>query len=639
MKSDGNGSRRDEENARREEYNRRQIEILQSLVQGIQLQGEAVGKRAEGQKDVKVQKLTEEDDIVAYIATFERLMIAYEVKDDRWVFKLASNLVGKAQQAYASLNAEDASDYDTMVHQSFVSEDKIQDGEAVAIRCAHGDTVLYPIARISLEVEGKPIEVEAAVSETLPISVVLGIDTPELTELLQSESKKENSDALAVITRATEERKKAEEEESLRREMMCGVKPNSIDASESKLTQVQTTEEENWLEKLDESLFTEGKERQKKSRREKRMEKKRRFQLEAEPEDDPGEDEAKELEKKSEIQKHELDITTDELKNLQALDPTLGEIRSVVKVCESTEGVGFFYQDGLLYKHWIPLHHQRGLASKREKRNMTVEQLVLPKKCRRKVMEMAHSIPLAGHLGKKKTTDRVLQRFIAEWCRTCDSCQKTSSCGVNRAPLIPLPIISQPFKRIAMDIVGSLPRSRQGNRFVLVICDYAARYPEAVPMKNVDAGSVAEELIEVFSRVGVPQEILTDQGTNFTSKLLTELYKMLHVQPIRTTPYHPQTDGLVECFNQTLKMMLRKTVMKEGLDWDKMLPYILFAYRKVPQASTGFSPFELLYGHQVRGPLDILKESWESNNKGEESVVSHILLVRDNLEQMKELVN
>ena len=116
-------------------------------------------------------------------------------------------------------------------------------------------------------------------------------------------------------------------------------------------------------------------------------------------------------------------------------------------------------------------------------------------------------------------------------------------------------------------------------------------------MKNVDAGSVAEELIKVFSRVGVPQEILTDQGTSFTSKLLIELYKMLHIQPIRTTPYHPQTDGLVERFNQTLKMMLRKTAVKEGLDWDKMLPCILFAYREVPQASTGFSPFELLYGH------------------------------------------
>ena len=125
----------------------------------------------------------------------------------------------------------------------------------------------------------------------------------------------------------------------------------------------------------------------------------------------------------------------------------------------------------------------------------------------------------------------------------------------------------------------------------------------------------------------MPREILTDQGTNFTSQLLLELYRMLHIQPIHTTPYHPQTDGLVERFNQTLKMMLRKTAVKEGMDWDVMLPYLLFAYREVPQSSTGFSLFELLYGHRVHGPLDILNESWQSSKKCEESVVSHMLSV------------
>ena len=174
-----------------------------------------------------------------------------------------------------------------------------------------------------------------------------------------------------------------------------------------------------------------------------------------------------------------------------------------------------------------------------------------------------------------------------------------------RAPLVPLPIIEEPFTRVAMDVVGPLP----WESFILVICDYATRYPEAVPMKSVDAASVAEELLKIFSRVGVPQEILTDRGTNFTSQLLVELYNMLHVQPIRTTPFHPQMDRLVERFNQTLKLMLKKTLVKEGKDWDKLLPYLLFAYREVPQASTGFSPFEFLYGHSVRGPLDILSES------------------------------
>jgi hypothetical protein len=82
--------------------------------------------------------------------------------------------------------------------------------------------------------------------------------------------------------------------------------------------------------------------------------------------------------------------------------------------------------------------------------------------------------------------------------------------------MIPLPIIEEPFARIAMDVVGPLPKSASGNRFVLVVCDYATRYPEAVAMKSVDAASIAEEL---FSRVGVPKEILTDQGTNFRQGL------------------------------------------------------------------------------------------------------------------------
>ena len=127
-----------------------------------------------------------------------------------------------------------------------------------------------------------------------------------------------------------------------------------------------------------------------------------------------------------------------------------------------------------------------------------------------------------------------------------------------------------------MDIVGPLPQSRAGNRYILVICDYATRYPEAIPLRSTDAGHVAEELLKVFAQVGVPKEILTDQGSNFTSKLLVEVYRLLHIQPIRTSPYYPQTDGLVERFNQTLKAMLQRAVTEEGKDWDKLVPYVLF---------------------------------------------------------------
>ena len=160
------------------------------------------------------------------------------------------------------------------------------------------------------------------------------------------------------------------------------------------------------------------------------------------------------------------------------------------------------------------------------------------------------------------------------------------------------------------------------------ICDYATRYPEAVPLRRTDAHKVAEELIVFFSRMGITREILSNQGTNFMSQLLKEIYWLLHVHPIRTTPYHPQTDGLVERFNRTLKAMLKKVASEEGRDWDILLPYILFAYREVPQATTGFSPFELVFGREVRGPLDVLKEGWEANKRSSESVVAHVLTLR-----------
>lgn len=188
-----------------------------------------------------------------------------------------------------------------------------------------------------------------------------------------------------------------------------------------------------------------------------------------------------------------------------------------------------------------------------------------------------------------------------------------------------------------MDIVGPLERSSAGHRFILVISDYATRYPEAIPLRSITTPKIIQALIQLFSRFGIPGEILTDQGTNFTSRLMGQLNTQLGIKAVRTTPYHPQTDGLVERFNQTLKNMLRKFVADTGKDWDKWLPFVLFAYREVPQASTGFSPFELLYGWQVQGPLDLLKESWEKPDpKKEKGIVQYVLEMRDRLEQYRE---
>ena len=188
-----------------------------------------------------------------------------------------------------------------------------------------------------------------------------------------------------------------------------------------------------------------------------------------------------------------------------------------------------------------------------------------------------------------------------------------------------------------MDVVGPLPRSRTGNRFVLEVVDYDIRYPEAIPLRTVVVEQVAEALMGFFSSVGIPVEILTNQSSNFMSKLLKEVYHLMGVKPIRTSPDHPQTGGLVERFNQTLKAMFRRSA-EEGKDWDKLLPYVLFAYQEVPLETTGFSPFELLYGRELRGPLDVIRETWEADVSCGECIVSYVVEMRERLEAMAELV-
>ena len=191
-----------------------------------------------------------------------------------------------------------------------------------------------------------------------------------------------------------------------------------------------------------------------------------------------------------------------------------------------------------------------------------------------------------------------------------------------------MPIIEVPFDRLALDIVGPLPKTSRGHRYILVLVDYATRYPEALPLRAATAKAVAKELMLLFSRVGIAREVLTDQGTCFMSRVMKELLSLLQVKQLRTSVYHPQTDGLVERFNKTLKQMLKKAMDTDGKNWDQLLPHVLFAVREVPQASTGFSPFELLYGRRPRGLLDLAKEAWESRPSPHRTlVVDHVVLV------------
>ncbi|XP_057214591.1 uncharacterized protein LOC130569165 [Triplophysa rosa] len=266
-------------------------------------------------------------------------------------------------------------------------------------------------------------------------------------------------------------------------------------------------------------------------------------------------------------------------------------------------------------------------------------QLVIPKSRREMLFQAAHCNPMAGHLGQAATLNRLTTRFfwpgihenVRRWCASCPECQLVNPPATPKAPLCPLPLMQVPFERIGMDLIGPLERSARGHRFALVIVDYATRYPEAVALRNISAKSVADALFSLISRVGIPKEVLTDQGTAFMSRTLRELYGLLGIKTIRTSVYHPQTDGLVERFNRTLKTMIRKFVHEDAKNWDKWLEPLLFAVREVPQASTGFSPFELLYGRQPRGVLDVLREVWEDGPSASKNQIQYVMDLRTKL--------
>ncbi|XP_064649953.1 uncharacterized protein LOC135501648 [Lineus longissimus] len=306
----------------------------------------------------------------------------------------------------------------------------------------------------------------------------------------------------------------------------------------------------------------------------------------------------------------------DDFKEAQQDDKSLELLRvkardGVVKTGKGGRVTEFKLKSGLLY---------RGFHSPTVQNGKVFNQFVVPTGYRDVVMKYAHETLLAGHLGSRKSGDRLLSQFfwpgvhgdIARFCRSCSICQRTTPKGRTvKVPLGNMPVIGTPFQRVAIDLVGPIsPPTGSGHRYILTLMDYATRYPEATALRKIDTVNVAEALLDMFSRVGIPPEVLSDLGTQFVSDLMKEVSRLLSFSQLTTTPYHLMCNGLVEKFNGTLKSMLRRMCSERPKDWDRYLSSVLFAYREAPQESLGFSPFELLYGRTVRGPMTILKEFW-----------------------------
>ena len=224
-------------------------------------------------------------------------------------------------------------------------------------------------------------------------------------------------------------------------------------------------------------------------------------------------------------------------------------------------------------------------------------------------MEEAHGGTFGGHLKEAKVHSQLSRHFwwptmrkdITKWIRACLMCATRQPGIATKSPLTPIPV-GGVFDRVGVDII-KFPTSYDGNQYAVVFMDYLLKWPEVFAVADQTAHTVATLLVEhVISRHGVPAELLSDHGQNFLSALMAEVCKITGIHQVNTTAYHPQTDGLVERFHRTLTNMLAKTVEKNGRDWDRHLPYVLFAYRTSVQACTGESLFFLMYGCDVRLP-------------------------------------
>ena len=332
-------------------------------------------------------------------------------------------------------------------------------------------------------------------------------------------------------------------------------------------------------------------------------------------------------------------INPEKLKELQEADPTLHRYRDKEEpVMMRGKEITFVTRKGILYRQCETQADEK-----------PVLQVVVPGCLRGQIMQLAHDSILGAHLGTGKTLSRIQAVFywpdmggdVARFCRSCDICQRTISKGrIPKVPLQKMPLIDQPFKRVAVDLVGPIsPPSENGHQYILTLVDYATRYPEAIALKRIDTPTVAEALVDMFSRLGIPEEILSDLGTQFVSECMEEVNRLLSIRHLTTTPYHPMCNGLVERFNGTLKAMLKKLCAEQPRQWHRFINVLLFAYREVPQESTGFSPFELLYGRTVRGPMHILKELWTENVDVPETKTSYqyVFELREKLEATLEL--
>ena len=237
---------------------------------------------------------------------------------------------------------------------------------------------------------------------------------------------------------------------------------------------------------------------------------------------------------------------------------------------------------------------------------------VVPHHLKERLIKSVHGGLLAGHFSNNRLYNLLVRSWwwdgmygdVTKHCRNCPQCAFASGAGsVGKPPLQSIPV-QRPFQIIGVDIMD-LPKTERGNKHVLVFKDFLTKWPMVYPVPDQKTKRIVQILVEeLIPLFGVPEALLSDRGTNLLSYLMKDVCSLLGIEKLNTTAYHPQCNGLTERFNRTLKIMLRKQAATHGLQWDKYLYGVLWAYRNTPHESTLEKPSFLLFGMDCRQPTE-----------------------------------
>jgi len=324
------------------------------------------------------------------------------------------------------------------------------------------------------------------------------------------------------------------------------------------------------------------------------------------------------------------EFTRDSLIEAQNEDEILKEIRIYLKTNKMNPELSvadkkkvihaarnaFEMEDGLLVRYCNPLKMLEFLDA------YNFERVMIPLKLQQSILRRMHDDTLSGHLGVAATFDRCQQRFywpnmhndVEKYVRTCHACQTSAFNQLKPTGLMNIKTMFFPWEKVSVDLIGPLPRTRNGCEFALVFIDTCTGWPEVFPMRSkkikgtgepkVPATSVAAKALTVFAHWGFPDRIVSDSGPQFASKLWTEVMKLLQIKAVFISPYQAQSNP-VERKNKDIKSYLRKYVQDNHATWDQYIELLLCALRSAKITSTGLSPYEANFGRRMKMPIDL----------------------------------